>query len=158
MMWRQFLAWIASKLDYLVIKRPDGPEYLIRYFIRRGHDRWSLYLHHFIGSDPDVPHNHPNDLGVGLILTTGYWEDRYTSTAPPLQIERKWVRPFSINVIRHDTFHRVVLDNGRDVWTLFFRTGRNKGWGFKQADGMYTPAHETGPLSDGEVLRKEVSR
>src|ERR1043166_1089909 len=128
-MWRQFLAWFASKLSFIDIAEEDGRRFMRRYFLRRGHNSWSLYLHHFVGSDPDRGlHDHPAGLGVALLLSGKYYEQRYKPGSMDI-ITRSLHAP-SINVIRGTDFHRVLLPKGKEAWTLFFRTPRVKRWGF----------------------------
>jgi hypothetical protein len=42
----------------------------------------------------------------------------------------------SINVIRGDDFHRILITNRQPAWTLFIHGPRTKGWGFLR-DGKY---------------------
>ena len=102
-----------------------------------------LYLHHFFRSDGDREvHNHPWGKSVSLVLTRGYREFRWDPVAQIM--EERVVRPWRLNRIGRNDFHRVELHKGRP-WTLFL-TGRRveaaKGedWGFLNTDnGEYTP-------------------
>ena len=61
---------------------------------------------------------------------------------------RQWV-----NKIGPNDFHRVVLpDNGKDVWTLFSHTPREKPWGFMRPtkEGVHGPEYTYVPQSDPE--------
>lgn len=141
--WRAVLAWAARHLPEHVIPRPDGTPYLHRYVLRRGHDRWSVYLHHFVGSDPDALHNHPADRGVSLVLAGGYWEDRYGAWNPRtgrFPIHEAFRRPGQLTWLDALTYHRIRIRPGQTAWTLFFRSARVQCWGFKTPTGVFRVA------------------
>ena len=142
---RQLCKWVAARLPMAVIRRSDGQPYLFRYYIWQGR-RYSLYLHHFVASDPDPElHDHPGKWAVGLILVGGYHEQRLRTTWAPYsnpwslrsttETVTRRLRPGQINVVRGADFHRVLLEPGKDAWTIFVRGPRVKDWGFLQPDG-----------------------
>ena len=80
---------------------------------------WSLYLHRFHRSDEDGElHSHPFEWSVALILAGGYREERRVTMSYPWKIVKRDVKPWTLNFIRHDTFHRVDLLE-HDAWSLF---------------------------------------
>ena len=113
---------------------------------------WSLYLHRFHRSDEDGElHSHPFEWSVALILAGGYREERrdnslpYGSLTPTLfrnKVVKKDVKPWTLNFIRHDTFHRVDLLED-DAWSLFLVGPKTKSWGFwDRVTGQYTEWRE----------------
>lgn len=145
---RSFLFWLAMRLPCRVIAEARKP-YLERYYVTQAFG-WRCYLHRFVASDPDRGvHDHPWLLAFSIILVGWYYE------------VRRWgvrrVRWF--NVIRGDTFHRVVIGNElcgidwrpytprggpfpeppREVWSLFFHRAEDaKQWGFLRGN-RYIP-------------------
>jgi hypothetical protein len=90
-----------------------------------------VYVHRFHRSDADSAlHNHPWAWAVSLVLSGGYSEERRTKTGG---VERRNVFPLSINVIRHDTFHRVDLFE-EDAWSIFIAGPRVSSWSFWDRD------------------------
>jgi hypothetical protein len=146
-MLRKLCELIAQFLPVDHVPRPDGTPYLDRYYIWRGGDGFALYLHHFVGDDPDELHDHPAD-GWSLILAGRYYEERanFIDNLPVFD-ERtrtmttmRWVyrthhvyKPGNINVVREYDFHRITLRGG-DAWTIWFRKPRRYDWGFGWAE------------------------
>ncbi len=127
------LHWLSGGLRCRIIS-DDGTPYLERYYLGQ---LWGMtfYLHRFVGSDPDRGwHDHPWRWAASFVLRGWYWED----TRQFQQQQRiRW-----FNFLLGDSFHRVVLPEGRrDVWTLFAHSTENvKPWGFlrKRGDGLYS--------------------
>lgn len=98
-----------------------------------------VFFHHFYRSDGDrFPHNHPWKLAISFVLRGGYTEHRWSRVTKSWTVRK--VKPFSLNIIRAEDFHRVELDDPiRGADTLFFafrhkakRTGEE--WGFLDTD------------------------
>lgn len=116
---RLFLAWLSDRLPARYIKH-EGRPYLERYFLAHLFGL-RVYLHHFVGSDPDGMHDHPWRYSLSIILCGWYMEQRRDGWRV-----RAW-----LNWITGDTFHRVVLPEGsQGVWSIFIHGGRVKPWGF----------------------------
>lgn len=127
---RRLLIWLTDYLPCREIKGDQGEPYLERYYLGSLFG-WRAYIHRFVDSDPDRGlHDHPWRLSVSLILVGWYAELRSN-------VLRKR-RAGQINIIRGTDFHRVILPEGQDAWTLFVHGKRTKGWGFSRA-GVYTP-------------------
>lgn len=129
----RLLLWITARLPAREIRGEHGEPYLERYYVcsLRG---WRVYIHRFLASDPDRGlHDHPWDHSTSLVLAGGYRELRTYSY--------RILRPGHLNRIRGHDFHRILLDPGREAWTLFLHGPRTKGWGFRR-NGEYTPFAE----------------
>lgn len=137
---RRFVSWVASKLPRRDIVGSQGL-YLSRFCIfgwmpdRPWPYALSCYLHRFVRPDADRElHNHPWKYALSVILVGGYTEERY---GPYLRIDKRVLRPFSINFIKADTFHRVATLHEHDCWSLFFTFKKSQTWGFKGLDGRF---------------------
>lgn len=124
--------------------REGGSAYLSRWYIAgRGKDYdggakdiaapgllgrlpFNVFLHRFHRSDDDgALHNHPWSWSVSFILAGGYSEERRVGD----EVVRREVRPWRINVIRRDDFHRVDLLE-HDAWTIFVASPKVGTWHF----------------------------
>jgi hypothetical protein len=134
---RRFLRWLTARLPVKVIGR-DAP-YVEWYYICTlpifGGVR--VQLHRFVRSDPDGVHDHPWGWARTFILTSWYFEQRRDGTRI-----RSAGQTYGLT---GDTFHRVVLPEGGECWTLFFHGPYVKSWGFLQP-----VVWDTG--SDGELV------
>ncbi len=94
----------------------------------------TVWLHCFHAPDGDRElHNHPWDISKALILTGGYREAR--KYGPFLHYHT--YKPWEINVIDRDTFHRITRLLEPEVWTLFCPGKRLDRWGFLNAQGEF---------------------
>lgn len=149
-LWKQALG-VAEGGVRIIWNRDSTEPYLLRIYLYRT-KTWGVYLHHFFRSDGDREvHNHPADKAVSLILTKGYLEHRWN----PLRhlMEEIDVKPWAINWIDKNDFHRVELVRGR-CWTLFVRgqvpPQDGYDWGFLDVKtGHYTPWGEYVEKTDG---------
>jgi hypothetical protein len=93
--------------------------------------RCGLYLHRFHrGDDESQLHNHPWRWAASLILAGGYREE---VRGKDDVVRTRIVKPWRLNRIRSDTFHRVDLLED-DAWTLFLVGPKFSGWGFWDRD------------------------
>lgn len=126
---------LTARLPCRFIDGDGGEPYLERYYLL-GLFGWHVYLHRFVDSDPDRGlHDHPWGRALSLVLSGGYEEIRGIGGSAEATRSR-FIRPGSLNRLRGEDLHRVVLRGGRPVWTLFMHGPRRKGWGFLQ-DGVY---------------------
>ena len=136
-------AWCEALAATLPVQHiaPRGVPYLDRYFIsgyspyrfQRPAPQASLYLHHFLSSDPqDEVHSHPWGWAASLLLVGGYREYRCEGDA----ITAREFRPGAINVLQPDTRHRVELLEA-DGWSLVLVGPYAQPWAFfaECADG-----------------------
>lgn len=127
---KTFLFWLTSKLPAREINGEHDEPYLDRYFLFRLLGL-QAYIHRFLASDPDRGlHDHPWGWSLSLVLVGGYREIRKSG-------ERR-LKPWRFNLIRGTDFHRILLDEGEEAWTLFLHGRRTKGWGFLR-DGKFKP-------------------
>jgi hypothetical protein len=126
---------LTARLPCRFVDGERGEPYLERYYLF-GAFGWHVYLHRFVDSDPDRGlHDHPWNRAVSLVLSGGYNELR-PSAEDPSVIATRQVRPWRLNFLRGQDFHRVLLRDGRSAWTLFSHGPRVKGWGFVE-NGEY---------------------
>jgi len=141
-MLQNLLYRFTNRLPCRIIDGPDGQPYLERYYLF-GVGGWHCYVHRFVGSDPDRGlHDHPWNRAFSLILSGGYRELRFVDADMQRQATRRY-RAGGVNRLRGDDFHRVLLDSGKQAWTLFCHGPRIKGWGFI-IDGDYVAFAEDG--------------
>lgn len=111
---------------------PQGRPYLQRYYVAGWNpstrlDAPSVYLHHFVASDPDdAVHSHPWAWSASLILVGGYRETRCLPSGA--RVERDYL-PGDLNVILAADRHRIELLEG-DCWTLFLAGPYLQPWQF----------------------------
>jgi len=127
-------------------------------------DGVGVYLHRFHQGDTGWMHNHPWEWALSLVLEHGYREERVDPitlhgqrgipTAEGHGYTTNDWRPRDVNLITHDTFHRVTLlgewrGQGDDDWavlepTTLFVTGPKTGtWGFwDEENGRCVPWRE----------------
>lgn len=125
------IEWLASKFPYEVKGRLFAPLF-VRYYIKRQPPgdgpthTIGIYLHNFLRSDPDVPHSHPWKWAVVFVVKGGYVEERVSAFDGTIQ--RRRVRPGSIVLLTAKTRHRVVLEPGKQSWSLAIVGPRVTGW------------------------------
>jgi len=125
------LYWLSGRLRCRIINGNNGEPYLERYALLRLPGGRSLYLHRFLDSDPDRGlHNHPWTAALGLVLSGGYKELRLDKQAGNRVVVERMLQPGAFNRIAGDDFHRIVLPEGHEAWTLFMHTPKVKDWGF----------------------------
>lgn len=128
---------LTARLPCRFIDGERGEPYLERYYLF-GAFGWHAYVHRFVDSDPDRGlHDHPWNRAVSLVLAGGYDELRPRAGDLATPVARR-VRPWRLNFLRGQDYHRVILREGRPAWTLFIHGPRAKGWGFVQ-NGEYRP-------------------
>jgi hypothetical protein len=126
---------LTGLLRCRIIRGNHGEPYLERYHLFRLPRGGGVYLHRFLASDPDRGlHDHPWDRAMGLVLSGGYEELRLSLTGSGEEVASRRLYPGAFNNIRGDDFHRIVLPEEREAWTLFGHTRKYKDWGFVNLD------------------------
>jgi hypothetical protein len=82
---------------------------------------FNAYLHKIVLSDEPVFHDHPWDYFT-IILKGGYWE--HTPEG------KFWRGPGHMRFSKAGSLHYLEIPQGGSAWTLFFRFGKKKEWGF----------------------------
>jgi hypothetical protein len=100
---------------------------------------FSLKVHRFRRDDETV-HDHPWKF-ISVIIWRNYVEEqwsvdrsdsRYLSLAN--KVKRRWL---SLDWHHAEHSHRVLVEEGKDCWTLCFTWGRERVWGFwEDPDGI----------------------
>ncbi len=91
----------------------------------------NLFLHRFHRSDEGGKlHSHPWPWGVSFVLVAGYSEERRDGD----EVVRRRVRPFTLNFLRGEDYHRVDLIDGQEAWTLFLVGPKTDSWYFWDRD------------------------
>ena len=120
-----------------VLTRPGGGEYLHRWHVTPRGEGPAVYLHRFLGDDPDPRcHTHPF-ASISIILRGSYREHtRHRHNSGHFGPETVTVRTEG-DVIFRDTrdAHRIKMFHGIPVTTLFFTGFRTEPWGFVDIDG-----------------------
>jgi hypothetical protein len=127
---------LAGLLRCRIILGNNGEPYLERYHLFRLPGGGGVYLHRFLASDPDRGlHDHPWNRAMGLVLSGGYREQRFAPNGDDgEQVVERNLSPGAFNWIRGADFHRIVLPEAREAWTLFGHTRKYKDWGFVKLD------------------------
>ncbi len=156
-MLHKLCSFLEKHLPHIVITRrceyrggADDRPLLYRFYLWKGSNGHALFLHRFVASDvgPEL-HNHPFEISISLLLKGGYVEERKLANrtledfrnGKAYSTFRRWLGPLSVNVIRASDFHRVELEEGKEVWTLFYHGPRIQEWGFLFPDGTFQVSH-----------------
>lgn len=108
----------------VIMDRFENEPYLTRYYLFLKDRKWfpfNVFLHNFHKGDLDDLHDHPWPF-ITFIIKGGYWE--HTPDG------KFWRGPGSIRMASSDQLHRVELEPGVDVWTIFVPGPHVKDWGF----------------------------
>lgn len=129
---------LSKFLPAFMIPAPDGRDYLERLALhgdlprRPVQHRWNLYLHRILLDDQDRHlHNHPWEWCYSLVLAGGYTEQRLREwRLTGALTDRRRMRPFSINRLGREDYHRIIGLHGKEVWTLVLAGRKGNEWGF----------------------------
>ena len=108
----------------LIPDRRTGANYMHRYYLFLKDRNWfpfNLTLHKIVRSDDPVFHDHPWPY-MTIVLSGGYWE--HTPEG------KFWRGPGHMRFSKAESLHYLEVPQGGSVWTLFFRFGKKKEWGF----------------------------
>jgi hypothetical protein len=118
----------------VIMDRIDNEPYLERYYIFLKDRTWfpfNLFLHKFLKSDPDDVHDHPWNYAT-LILKGGYyeWIPQFNDQGQKAGEMAVWRGVGHFRVCKANSYHRIEVDPGTDVWTLFMPMRKKREWGF----------------------------
>lgn len=136
---RVFIIFITNYLPVKVIRNDKGIPFLYRYYLFSfGNDGAGICIHHFVLSDDQRGyHDHPWNKALSFILCGGYEERIYDKDDPNGYKTYKRDK-FTFNYLDGvNNFHRVMIEEGKDAWTLFAFQRRSKTWGMIGLDGQY---------------------
>lgn len=108
----------------VIMDRLNDEPYLTRYYLLFKERKWfpfNIFLHNFHKGDPDDLHDHPWPYCT-IILKGGYWE--HTPTG------KYWRSRGMVRFSGSNSLHRIELEPGVDVWTLFIPGPQVREWGF----------------------------
>jgi hypothetical protein len=134
-MFSKFLKWLEARgRKRIVMDRTSNEPYLERYYLflkERESFPFNIFLHKFLKSDPDDPHDHPWPFAT-LILKGGYyeWRPQFDSQGNKIGEIAKWCGPGSFRICGANSFHRIELDPDVTAWTLFMPGAKQRDWGF----------------------------
>lgn len=144
------VGWITACLPVKIIRDDNGKPFLYRYNLFSFKNGPGINIHRFVRSDPDRGfHDHPWSGGYSFILSGEYkerilnlngvkGESIETHTFDPNDYDTYTRSRFNINCIKgRNTFHRVMIEDGKEAWTIFFFTKRSKRWGMIDLNGKY---------------------
>lgn len=133
----QFIKFITNYLPVKVIRDDKGRPFLYRYHLfMLTNNGPGICIHNFVKSDPDRGyHDHPWKYGLSFILSGGYTERIYNKDSD-IGYDTYEHKTWDFNLIRgEDSYHRVMLDEGKDAWSIFFFTKRCKTWNMITLNG-----------------------
>ena len=108
----------------VIMDRHENQPYLTRYYLFLKDRKWfpfNIFLHNFHKGDLDDLHDHPWPF-ITFIIKGGYWE--HTPNG------RFWRSAGKIRFAGCHSLHRVELEPGVDVWTIFIPGPKLRDWGF----------------------------
>lgn len=144
------LEWWCEKAGRIILinGRPGTPEadnvYLVRYYLLPKGSPWQIYIHRFLRSDHDVPHDHPFDF-ISILLKGGYYEfimkpsrkRDYEDLKGAFSYHSVYNPEGSILVRQACHIHKVKIDKSYSFedrktapLTLVLRSPRHQEWGF----------------------------
>lgn len=148
---RRFIIFVTNYLPVKVIRDDKGIPFLYRYHLFIwGNDGPGMCIHRFVKSDPDRGyHDHPWNNAISFIMCGGYEERIYDKNA--FNSYTSYMRNrFTFNYLDGvNNFHRVMISEGKDAWTLFAFQRRSKTWGMIGLDGQYKAMSEQVTDLDG---------
>lgn len=136
---RTFVEFITNYLPVKVIRDDRGVPFLYRYHLfSLTNDGPGVCIHHFVKSDPDRGyHDHPWNNAMSFILA-GRYEERILNLSNKKEYNVYQRRALTFNYLDGvHNFHRVMISENEDAWTLFFFGKRRKVWGMIGLDGVY---------------------
>ena len=152
---RIIVVFITNYLPVKVIRDDKGVPFLYRYHLFcLTKDGPGMCIHRFVRSDPLRGfHDHPWNKAVSFILC-GKYEERIlhkNNEQDYITIPRnRWTFNYLDGV---NVFHRVMIEEDKDAWTLFAFQKRSKTWGMIGLDNKYRAMSTTISDNDGGWYR-----
>ena len=146
----QLQKWAADLMESrppdVVIGDGQGQDYMHRWFVMPRTVFGGVYLHRFLRSDKDVPHDHPWDSTS--ILIDGQYDEYLPATGGTYTRKAG-----QITTRRADEAHRVILTDG-PATSLFMMGPRYRQWGFLCPQGwvrwdLFVDARDKGQVGVG---------
>lgn len=134
-----------SRPPDLTIQDGDRMPYLLRWHLLPKMLAGGSNVHQILRSDKDVPHDHPWD-------NTTYVLDGEMIDESKDGI-RRLLRPGDILHRKAEDAHRLILEPGMIVTTLFFYGERRREWGFHCPNGWIPWRQFVDPNDEGRVGR-----
>ena len=139
---------ITSCMPVKVIRDENGTPFLYRYHLfactKNGP---GICFHRFVKSDPNRGfHDHPWERATSFILSGRYFErlltvpDKITKDTEfdPRRYREIERSRFTFNHLKgRNAFHRVMVRDQEEAWTIFFFSKRAKIWGMVDLEGKY---------------------
>jgi len=138
---RIVIVFITNFLPVKVIRDDKGVPFLYRYHLftlyRNGP---GMCIHRFVRSDPERGyHDHPWKKSISFILC-GSYEERIYDKNNHNGYRVKYRNRFRFNYLDGvNTFHRVIVPDNKDAWTLFAFQKRSKIWSMISLTGEKKP-------------------
>lgn len=111
--------------------RPNGQDYLRRWWVIPRNPFFNIYLHEILVSDDDrALHDHPW-VNCSIIIAGGYHE--HVIAAGGVH-HRHWRVQGSVTLRRARAAHRLEVEANAHAWTLFITGPRLRDWGFHCPD------------------------
>lgn len=131
-----------------VIGNPSDPQ-LYRWWIIPRNRFFNIYLHRFLRSDSDVPHDHPW-WNASFLIKGEYTEHTIDADGTHRCIVRE---AGQIKFRSARGRHRIELHAG-ECWTLFFTGPKVREWGFWCGNRWVHSKEFTRPTSGGNEVGK----
>ncbi len=149
---RSLIIFVTNYLPVKVIRDVKGVPFLYRYHILTlWADGPGICIHRFVKSDPERGyHDHPWNKSLSFILCGGYEERIFNPSHECGYITHKKSRWCFNYLDGINVFHRVIIEDGKDAWTLFFFQQRSKQWGMISLDGQYNTMNSEVTDRDGD--------
>lgn len=138
---------IAKALKYMnrqriILDRLSKEPYLERYYIFLKDRTWfpfNIFLHRFLKSDPDSPHDHPWAY-ITFIIKGGYWEyvPAYDMNGHITGETKIWRGAGHMRRCHAQSYHRIEIEPGVDCWTIFIPGRKVRDWGFLEHDETWS--------------------
>lgn len=146
----EVLAWTqlitGSRDPDLTIQDGDRLAYLQRWHVLPKMLAGGTNIHRILRSDKDVPHDHPWD-NTTYVLDGEMIDEALDGT-------RTLLKPGDIFHRKAEDAHRLILEPGMIVTTMFFFGERRRDWGFHCPGGRWIHWREfTDPNDEGRVGR-----